>query len=387
MSGLARRGVHPRPFLAGCACLVFLVAAARADDATSADKLELHFLNATVEEGSWSSDEETHADLKPLCGEIEIHAIYSGVADALRLIVNGREVDRQSGADVRLHWDTRSWPDGTHRVELEAVGEKDETVASYELTLDTTTEQDREPPVVTIVFPPADSIVRGITVVRVDARDDHEVARVRLLLDGELLDEKAQFPFAFSWDTRKTASGARHRLQAEASDKAGNVGSSEVIGVMVSNPVGLGRNPTLTGLPPGAWRVYGGATLEAATDGERGAFLSITTPPDAQGPVGIEQEITLDSPVPNAVITLTARPPEAIGEELPPACRLVLLGQDDDVVVAATAGGERATAGEWNETSVPVPPLSPGRFTLRLAIAAAGRVARCDVTKADMVVP
>jgi hypothetical protein len=94
---------------------------------------------------------------------------------------------------------------------------------------------DSTPPQVTLTDPTNGATVGGIIQVGANASDSVGVTSVQFKLDGQPLGgPDTSPPFATQWDTR-TASAGQHTLTAEASDAAGNVGTSQAITVKVDN--------------------------------------------------------------------------------------------------------------------------------------------------------
>jgi len=81
---------------------------------------------------------------------------------------------------------------------------------------------------------PSGGTVSGVVAVSVAASDNVAVARVDLLVNGQVVLSDTAAPYAFSWSTAALTDGAK-QLQARAYDAAGNVGSSAVVIVTVSN--------------------------------------------------------------------------------------------------------------------------------------------------------
>jgi exonuclease III len=94
---------------------------------------------------------------------------------------------------------------------------------------------DLSAPLAQITDPAAGSTVKGTVAVTVAATDDVGVSRVDLLVDGTLASSWTAAPWQFSWNTTSLANG-QHALQAIATDRAGNRGTSPTISVTVSNP-------------------------------------------------------------------------------------------------------------------------------------------------------
>lgn len=94
---------------------------------------------------------------------------------------------------------------------------------------------DTTAPTTSITSPKNDSTVNGMVTVAAAATDNVSVVKVELYLDETLLATDTSSPYSFSWDTLKDSNGG-YALQTKATDGAGNVGSSTVINVSVSNP-------------------------------------------------------------------------------------------------------------------------------------------------------
>lgn len=92
---------------------------------------------------------------------------------------------------------------------------------------------DLTPPSVGIVSP-SGGYQSGMVTVSINAADDVAVARVELLVDGQLLASETASPYDFAWDTTQGPDGAR-TLTARAADAAGNVGSSSPVTVTIAN--------------------------------------------------------------------------------------------------------------------------------------------------------
>jgi thermitase len=99
-----------------------------------------------------------------------------------------------------------------------------------------TTPPDTTPPSVSIVSPADGETVLETVSINVAASDNTSIETVALYLDGMLFAIDAAAPFTFGWDTTQVADGL-HKLQAVASDAAGNSTDSDVISVTVQNYV------------------------------------------------------------------------------------------------------------------------------------------------------
>ncbi len=98
---------------------------------------------------------------------------------------------------------------------------------------------DTTPPTTSVTSPASGATVSGTVTVAADAGDDVGVSRVEFYVDGGLIGTDTSSPYGASWNTT-TATNGGHGLQSKAYDAAGNVGSSAVVNVTVSNASGGG---------------------------------------------------------------------------------------------------------------------------------------------------
>jgi subtilisin family serine protease len=96
---------------------------------------------------------------------------------------------------------------------------------------------DTTPPTTSITSPANGATVSGTITVSATASDNVGVTRVELFVDGSLAGTDTSAPYSFSWNTASVPNGS-HSLQTRAYDAAGNVGSSAVVTVTVSNSAG-----------------------------------------------------------------------------------------------------------------------------------------------------
>jgi glucose/arabinose dehydrogenase len=96
------------------------------------------------------------------------------------------------------------------------------------------TSGDTTPPTVSIV-PPGSSTVGGVEQVEMTASDNVLVTSVSLFIDGVNIGTTSTSPYFINWNTTTSGNGV-HQLTAQASDAAGNVGTSPPVSVTVQNP-------------------------------------------------------------------------------------------------------------------------------------------------------
>ena len=102
----------------------------------------------------------------------------------------------------------------------------------------------------------------GTTTVSANASDNVGVSRVELSVDGGAGRARTrQSPYQIAWNTTTVSNGS-HTLQTRAFDAAGNVGSSTVVSVTVSNSTGGGGQLIVNGGFEGSaspWTLSGSA--------------------------------------------------------------------------------------------------------------------------------
>lgn len=99
---------------------------------------------------------------------------------------------------------------------------------------------DTTPPTTSITSPAGGATVSGTITVLANASDNVGVTRVELYVDSVLKGTDTSSPYEIAWNTT-TATNGGHGLQTKAYDAAGNVGSSAVVNVTVSNAGGGGE--------------------------------------------------------------------------------------------------------------------------------------------------
>jgi fibronectin type 3 domain-containing protein len=99
--------------------------------------------------------------------------------------------------------------------------------------------RDDAPPTVSITSPSNGAALSGTVSITASATDDKGVFKVSFYVDGGFLAECVSKPYAASWDTTTTGTGA-HTISAKAFDTSGNEGDSAVISVTTSGGGGTG---------------------------------------------------------------------------------------------------------------------------------------------------
>lgn len=97
---------------------------------------------------------------------------------------------------------------------------------------------DTTPPTVRIISPQDGVSGPGKITIVTEATDDLSgIDEVEFLKDGQRFGYKLEPPYEREWNTTIYKEGSRHRLQAKATDFAGNIGESEVITVVISEDI------------------------------------------------------------------------------------------------------------------------------------------------------
>ncbi len=138
--------------------------------------------------------------------------------------------------------------------------------------------RDMHPPSVSIATSFASSNISGLIPVDVSSTDNVGVVRVDLLVNGTAIATDTMPPFAFSWDSTKSANGVVS-LTAVAFDAAGNLGTSTPVVVNVSNNTAADTMPPVVTFlsPSDGTRLSGPVSIRvAASDDSESGTLSQT---------------------------------------------------------------------------------------------------------------
>ncbi|MBC8197771.1 MAG: hypothetical protein H8E60_07800 [Candidatus Marinimicrobia bacterium] len=89
------------------------------------------------------------------------------------------------------------------------------------------TEPDTIPPTI-IITSPIESILTGISTIKVNASDNEEIVNVTFIINGLIVFEDSQSPYEYEWDVC-AYDNTQHTLLVKATDDSGNVGQSNLL--------------------------------------------------------------------------------------------------------------------------------------------------------------
>ena len=163
-----------------------------------------------------------------------------GVA-SVGFLVDGVLIDTDKSAPYSTKWNTRDAVNGLHELTATASDLSGNTAISLPVKVRVSNgspDTDTVPPKITIGTPSSGTTVSGgPVIIGATATDDVAVARVRFLVDGELIDTDTSEPYSTDWDTTSVPNGF-HELIALATDTSGNMSISDPVIVRVANGVG-----------------------------------------------------------------------------------------------------------------------------------------------------
>ncbi len=163
----------------------------------------------------------------------------SGVVE-LRLEIDGEEVKLFEAEPYLWEWDTRALPEGPYRLEAWALdGQGNESRAEVVAEVrnpcgeNEEGEEDCPPRGMRFVSPEDSATLCGPIQLTVEASDDHEVARVEIHLNEELVAEFEEEPYELEWDTEAIEDGP-YQLRLTVEDSAGQR-AFKIIEVLIEN--------------------------------------------------------------------------------------------------------------------------------------------------------
>jgi chitinase len=167
------------------------------------------------------------SDLVP----VSINAPENYGVTRVQFLVNGLQVAELAAPPYLYSWDTSTLVRGDYVISVKAFDAAGNQAASQELTVGVA--GDTVPPVVSFAAP-ANSTAGGSVVLSASARDNVNVTRTEIYLDGILVNASEQGSVSYTWDTLSGSNGP-HLLSAKAYDAAGNVGFCDPLAVTVFN--------------------------------------------------------------------------------------------------------------------------------------------------------
>jgi len=102
----------------------------------------------------------------------------------------------------------------------------------YILKLNSKGEIDTTPPEVKIISPSNGVELGGTIEINIDAKDNYDLEKVTLYIDGKKVKEYTSGPYKYSWDSSKASEGA-HTIAVEGIDLSGNVGRKSIATAIV----------------------------------------------------------------------------------------------------------------------------------------------------------
>jgi pimeloyl-ACP methyl ester carboxylesterase len=94
---------------------------------------------------------------------------------------------------------------------------------------------DETPPTVEITFPVEGMTIAGPVLIAANVSDNEGIGSVTFLVDGVVMDEDSEYPYEYTWQAFYWSDNANHTIQVEAIDESGNVGTSDIINVLVAD--------------------------------------------------------------------------------------------------------------------------------------------------------
>jgi hypothetical protein len=207
-----------------------------------------------------------------LSGNVNVTAAASdnvGVATVQFRVDGGNVGASLASAPYAFTLNSTTLSNGSHTISAVATDAAGNSASSanVSVTVDNTT-KDTTPPTVSMTSPASGATVSGTVAVTATAADNVSVASVQFQLDGANLGAAdTASPYAYSWDSTKTANGS-HTLRAIATDGAGNSTTSASVSITVDNTTKDTTPPTVSiTAPANGAKVSGTVAVSAnATD-------------------------------------------------------------------------------------------------------------------------
>ncbi len=176
-----------------------------------------------------------------------------------------RLLGQDTTAPYVLTWDTRSGPNGTHRLTALAEDGVGNRATSTPVTV--LVDNGLVPPTVALTAPSPGATLTGTVTLTATATDNVGIARVDFYVGETLLGSDPSAPYSLAWNSRTSANGSQ-RLSARAFDVEGGEGTSASVQVTLNNDF---VPPTVALLSPthGA-TLTGPVSLQASASDDRG---------------------------------------------------------------------------------------------------------------------
>jgi hypothetical protein len=214
-----------------------------------------------------------------LSGKVNLTAVASdgGSVKGVQFRVDGNNVGPDIATSPYVYvLDSSTLANASHTITAVATDNTGNTATSASVTVKVdNTVKDTTPPTVSITAPANGAKITGVVAVTANASDNVSVASVQFELDGANVGSPSlAAPYAYSWDTSKSANGS-HTLKAIATDGAGNRTTSAVVTVSVNNNAADKTPPTVSITSPAASASVSGTVNVAATASDNTGVASI----------------------------------------------------------------------------------------------------------------
>lgn len=175
--------------------------------------------------------------------------------------VNGDSVFNDNIYPYEYNWITTNLADSTtHSIFAKAFDQSGNWTLSVPVSVTVFPRGDRIPPVLTLLYPAAGSVLSGTVDVNVDASDNIGVTSMEFYVNGDSVYTDSAAPWDFSWNTTELPAGT-HSLYVKGFDAAGNVGTIPGTTFSIADNPDV-TAPTLTLLYPAAGaQLTGNVTL------------------------------------------------------------------------------------------------------------------------------
>lgn len=141
----------------------------------------------------------------------------------VELHIDGNKIASDSSAPFTFAWDSTSFVDGNHTIEVKAVDTSGNVSSvSVIVTVSNPVVEDLEAPSTNITSHSDGDLVSGNVKINITANDNIGVAMLSCYIDGSLVSVTNDVTdMTCTWNTRKESSGS-HIIEARAEDAAGN---------------------------------------------------------------------------------------------------------------------------------------------------------------------